>query len=51
MLLAAEHPLHDSYTQTHAIQPLFLVRASMVEHGRDLACSPSLTVRKGNDRA
>ena len=31
MLSAAEHPLHDSYTQPHAIEPLFLVPG---EHGR-----------------
>ena len=33
MLLAAEHPLHDSCTQPHAIQPLFLVPVPG-EHGR-----------------
>ena len=32
MLSAAEHPLHDSYTQTHAVQPLLF----MVGHGRPL---------------
>ena len=31
MLSAAEHPLHDSYTQPHAIEPLFLAPG---EHGR-----------------